>query len=151
MLYSKIRPALGKVCLAPERGLCSADMYPITPRSDLRPLYLMYFMLSTEFTAGVVLLSSRVAMPKMNRRDLGGFAILVPPLNEQDEIIEVDSRESTQELIPREPLSRAIDKLRQYRSGPDLRPPLRGKSTFAIISRRPHARRSSRAGLRGRD
>jgi type I restriction enzyme S subunit len=116
VLYSKIRPALAKVCLAPERGLCSADMYPITPRNDLRPLYLMYFMLSAEFTTGVVLLSSRVAMPKMNRRDLGGFAVLVPPLGEQDEIIQHLCVEHAKIDTTRAAIEMAIDKLRQYRS-----------------------------------
>jgi type I restriction enzyme S subunit len=116
VLYSKIRPALAKVCLAPERGLCSADMYPITPRNDLRPLYLMYFMLSPEFTTGVVLLSSRVAMPKMNRRDLGGFAVLVPPLAEQDAIIEHLREEHAKIDSARTVVEMAIDKLRQYRS-----------------------------------
>jgi type I restriction enzyme, S subunit len=29
IIYSKIRPALNKLCIAPEDGLCSADMYPL--------------------------------------------------------------------------------------------------------------------------
>jgi type I restriction enzyme S subunit len=116
VLYSKIRPALAKVCMAPERGLCSAEMYPITPRTDLRPLYLMYFMLSVEFTTGVVLLSSRVAMPKMNRRDLGSFAVLVPPLDEQDEIIAHLRSQHAKIDSTREVVEIAIDRLHQYRS-----------------------------------
>lgn len=116
VLYSKIRPALAKVCMAPERGLCSADMYPITPRTDLRPLYLMYYMLSVEFTTGVVLLSSRVAMPKMNRRDLGSFAVLVPPLDEQDEIVAHLREQHAKIDSAREVVEIAIDSLRQYRS-----------------------------------
>jgi type I restriction enzyme S subunit len=116
VLYSKIRPALAKVCIAPERGLCSADMYPITPRNDLRPPFLMYYMLSNEFTSGVVLLSSRVAMPKMNRRDLGGFAILVPPLDEQDAIVKYIRDEHAKIDAARTVVEKATVRLRQYRS-----------------------------------
>lgn len=76
----------------------------------------MYFMLSAEFTTGVVLLSSRVAMPKMNRRDLGGFAVLVPPLAEQDAIIGHLREEHAKIDSTRAVVETAIDKLRQYRS-----------------------------------
>ncbi|MCC7193279.1 MAG: restriction endonuclease subunit S [Phycisphaeraceae bacterium] len=87
VLYSKIRPALAKVCVAPVKGLCSADMYPISPRNDCLASLLMYYMVSKPFTTAVVLLSSRVAMPKINRRDLGGFPVLVPPMPEQAAIV----------------------------------------------------------------
>ena len=40
ILYSKIRPKLNKVCIAPFDGLCSADMYPIESKNDTR--YIMY-------------------------------------------------------------------------------------------------------------
>lgn len=116
VLYSKIRPGLAKVCIAPERGLCSADMYPITPRADIRPKFLMYYLLSRTFTAAVVLMSDRVAMPKINRRDLGAFPILVPPLSEQDAIVERIERTATaiDRLADRE--QSAIATLREYRS-----------------------------------
>lgn len=116
VLYSKIRPALAKVCIAPVRGLCSADMYPITPRSDLRPRFLRYFMLSSQFTAAVVLLSSRVAMPKMNRRDLGGFAVPIPPLDEQDEIVSYLESQHAVLDNSRTSIEAAIEQLCEYRS-----------------------------------
>lgn len=95
VLYSKIRPELVKVCIAPCDGLCSADMYPITPRSDLLPEYLMYFMLTSEFTSNVVLSSIRIAMPKVNRQELGAFPVLVPPLQEQEIIVNMIRDETT--------------------------------------------------------
>ena len=45
VLYSKIRPALAKVCIAPYDGLCSADMYAIHPRPDVEPRFVMWSML----------------------------------------------------------------------------------------------------------
>jgi type I restriction enzyme, S subunit len=76
VLYSKIRPALAKACIAPERGLCSADMYPIIPSSRLLPAYLLMQLLSETFTDWAVLESMRVAMPKINREALGAFRLL---------------------------------------------------------------------------
>jgi type I restriction enzyme S subunit len=76
----------------------------------------MYYMLSNEFTSGVVLLSSRVAMPKMNRRDLGGFAILVPPLDEQDALLKYIRDEHAKIDAARIVVEKAITQLRQYRS-----------------------------------
>lgn len=83
VLYSKIRPALMKACIAPEAGLCSADMYPILPGSKLLPEFLLMQLLSKSFTDWAVLESMRVAMPKINRERLGSVRLVVPPLSDQ--------------------------------------------------------------------
>lgn len=65
LIYSKIRPALNKVCIAAGDWLCSADMYPVkVTASDLRARYLLYFMLSEPFVRLMVDESMRVAMQK---------------------------------------------------------------------------------------
>ena len=83
VVYSKIRPALAKVLLAPTDCLCSADMYPLRPRNSLQRDYLFWLLLSTGFTAWSVLQSERVAMPKVNRQTLNNVYIPLPPLSEQ--------------------------------------------------------------------
>ena len=50
LLYSKIRPALVKACIADEDGLCSADMYPIITKNNLLPKFMLYQILSKGFT-----------------------------------------------------------------------------------------------------
>ena len=55
VVYSKIRPALAKVLVAPTDCLCSADMYPLRPRNSLQRDYLFWLLLSTGFTAWSVL------------------------------------------------------------------------------------------------
>jgi type I restriction enzyme S subunit len=88
VIYSKIRPALNKVCLATGDWLCSADMYPVSAREDtLAPEYLLYFMLSEPFVRFMVDESMRVAMPKVNREKLAGCPILLPPREEQSAIV----------------------------------------------------------------
>lgn len=87
LLYSKIRPELNKLCIAPSQGLCSADMYAIRVENDFLIDFLFYLMLSKYFHQYAILESMRVAMPKINRDALGQFKILVPPVNEQVKIV----------------------------------------------------------------
>ena len=86
VVYSKIRPALAKACIPREGGLCSADMYPLTPRSDVDSRFLLYVLISDFFTDQAVLASERVAMPKVNRETLNDFRIARPPLAEQRQL-----------------------------------------------------------------
>ena len=85
IIYSKIRPNLNKVIIAPFNGLCSADMYPIETLNNVR--YFQYLMLSNPFVSQVsVVIQDRVKMPKINQVELGEILILVPPIFEQQQI-----------------------------------------------------------------
>jgi len=83
VVYSKIRPALRKVCIAPVDCLCSADMYPLRPHSGLNEGYLFWTILTEYFSAFAVLESDRVAMPKINRESLKHLVVPFPPNAEQ--------------------------------------------------------------------
>ena len=86
ILYSKIRPLLNKVTIAPFDGLCSADMYPIETMQNTK--FLLYYMLSNAFLESVTNATrDRVKMPKINREELGSIDICVPPLSEQRAIV----------------------------------------------------------------
>lgn len=88
VLYSKIRPALQKACLANDIGLCSADMYPLTVNENLRPKFLLYHLLSARFTHFAVTTSERVAMPKINRESLSEYSFPLPTICEQDALVD---------------------------------------------------------------
>lgn len=94
IIYSKIRPALNKVTIAPERALCSADMYAMSSRKSDDHRYLVYYMLSQPFHSFASEVSARVKMPKINREELGAAPWLRPPLDEQVEIVEYLDRET---------------------------------------------------------
>lgn len=94
VLYSKIRPALRKVCIAPLECLCSADMYPLRPYSGLSGRFLKFQLLSDQFSALAVLESERVAMPKINRETLNEVALVRPPLQEQKSVADFLDRET---------------------------------------------------------
>ena len=95
VVYSKIRPALRKVCIAPEDCLCSADMYPLRSHSGLINPFLFWLILSEEFSALAVLESERVAMPKINRESLKAVVLAVPSSVEQTKIASFLDRETS--------------------------------------------------------
>lgn len=81
ILYSKIRPNLNKLTIAPFDGLCSADMYPIEPK--LPTLFMVYSMLSAYFVSQVsLIIQDRVKMPKINQEELGEIKVVVPSQQE---------------------------------------------------------------------
>jgi type I restriction enzyme S subunit len=94
VIYSKIRPALRKAVIAPFDCLCSADMYPLTPRDFMTADYLHLLLLSDSFSALALLESERVAMPKINRETLNGVRLPVPPRGEQEEIVQTIREET---------------------------------------------------------
>lgn len=114
LLYSKVRPKLNKVTIAPFDGLCSADMYPI--ETKLVTKYLQYFMLSDVFLRQLAITYNRVKMPKINKEELSSIIIVVPPKKIQIEIVEyLDSQLSN---IDRgiDGLEREIELLSEYRN-----------------------------------
>jgi restriction endonuclease S subunit len=87
VIYSKIRPNLIKAAIAPCRGLCSADMYPLLPKPSIRNGYLLEILLSDEFTQFAVSGSMRTGIPKLNREHLIQYQCKVPPIDHQDEYL----------------------------------------------------------------
>ncbi|EPQ3464647.1 restriction endonuclease subunit S [Enterobacter cloacae subsp. cloacae] len=89
VLYSKIRPYLMKVARPMISGICSADIYPLTPvREKMTRDFLFYLLLSEQFTQYAIEGSSRAGMPKVNRNHLFNFAFHLPSLDEQVSICE---------------------------------------------------------------
>lgn len=87
ILYSKIRPYLGKVVLVDFDGLCSADMYPVD--TELEPRYLKWWMLTPEFTRRASGQQARTVLPKINKRALGRLPVPVAQPGDQERIVEI--------------------------------------------------------------
>ena len=85
IIYSKVRPMLNKVTIAPFDGLCSADMYPI--ETSLHTKFLFYYMLSEMFLSQLTMTGNRVKMPKINQDELSSILVLCPPIEEQETIV----------------------------------------------------------------
>lgn len=117
IVYSKIRPNLRKAAIATCDCLCSADMYPISPKTlELSHNYLLQLILSPAFTKFAVDTSMRVAMPKVNREALADCPMWFPDSYEQDLILKFIEQESEPIDTAISRLNREIDLLREYRT-----------------------------------
>ena len=116
VIYSKIRPALAKVVVAPTDCLCSADMYPLSPRHSLQANYLFWLLLSKAFTAWSVLESDRVAMPKINRSTLNSYHLPIPPVSEQAAIVRHLDEAVTNICTATDSARRQIELVQEYRT-----------------------------------
>lgn len=114
ILYSKIRPLLNKVTIAPFSGLCSADMYPI--ETSLHTKYLMYYMLSNKFVSQLEVSKNRVKMPKLNKEELGSMKIIVPSKTEQIKIANYLDRKCNKFEMLKYNLQKQISLLEEYRT-----------------------------------
>ena len=83
LVYSKIRPYLQKACMPNMSALCSADMYPLTPRHGVSGAFMLHVLLSARFTEFATSVSARSGIPKVNRQELSEFHFPLPPLEEQ--------------------------------------------------------------------
>ncbi|ALG91174.1 hypothetical protein TQ29_14480 [Actibacterium sp. EMB200-NS6] len=90
VLYSKIRPYLRKAARPDFQGLCSADVYPLTPRPDrLDRDFLFHLLLGNDFTEYAISGSDRAGMPKVNRNHMFAYRFELPPLEAQRRIATV--------------------------------------------------------------
>lgn len=95
ILYSKIRPSLNKVAIAPYDGLCSADMYPLSVKGNSR--FIIYMMMSDYFLQQVELVTqNRVKMPKINKQELSEIRVAFPDETEQQEIADYIDKQTIQ-------------------------------------------------------
>jgi type I restriction enzyme, S subunit len=83
IVYSKIRPYLRKAILADFQGLCSADMYPLTPAKDICPAFIFAVLLGHHFSCFAAAVSARSGIPKINREEMAQYAFPLPPISEQ--------------------------------------------------------------------
>ena len=85
-------------------------MYPIDALCV--PKYLLYYMLTDCFTVQVTMNDNRVKMPKTNQNELLRVLVAIPPLQEQNRIVEkVDEL-----MILCDKLESEVNKAQQYAS-----------------------------------
>lgn len=84
ILYNKIRPYLNKVAKPTFEGICSADMYPLKPKSqNITKHFLWSVMTSAHFLAYASSVSRRANIPKINQEELSKYVMPIPPLDIQ--------------------------------------------------------------------
>ena len=86
MLYSKLRPYLNKVIVAPEDGYCTSEILPLPFNIDICNEYVRIFLMSDFFLAYANLCSYGVKMPRLGTNDGKKAWFALPPLAEQKRI-----------------------------------------------------------------
>ncbi|GKS65561.1 hypothetical protein YTPLAS72_28650 [Nitrospira sp.] len=114
IVYSKIRPYLRKAILADFDGLCSADMYPLKPASDVSAGFILAAMLGHHFSKYAESVSVRSGMPKINRAELAEYTIALPPTKTEQEVI-AETLSDADALI--ESLEQLLAKKRHLKQG----------------------------------
>jgi type I restriction enzyme S subunit len=104
VLYNKIRPYLVKVARPNFGGLCSADMYPLTPMAGMVTRdFLYYVLMSRRFTDYTIAGSNRAGMPKVNREHLFAYRFKIPPISVQLQVCQhLDAAIETVQLLGHE-------------------------------------------------
>lgn len=89
IIYSKIRPNLNKVALPNFSGLCSADAYPILVKEEIcNREFLGYTLRSQFFLDYILTFSNRTNLPKVNKNQVEGFTLPLPPIEVQNQFSE---------------------------------------------------------------
>ena len=108
IIYSKIRPNLNKVALPDFEVLCSADAYPILPNpKNCNRIFLALAMRSDYFLDYILQFSARTNLPKVNRKEIAGFSMPLPPLSLQNDFATFVERVSQQ----KQTIQQSLDKL----------------------------------------
>ncbi len=87
VLYSKLRPYLKKVLVAPDDGICSPEMVPFSLYANIRSQYFVYVLTSPYVDSIVNSVSYGVKMPRVGTETMVNLPIPLPPLAEQKRIV----------------------------------------------------------------
>ena len=87
VLYSKLRPYLKKVLVAPDDGICSSEMVPFAPYGNIDPQYLVYVLTCPHVDYIINSVTYGVKMPRVGTETMTNLLIPLPPLAEQKRIV----------------------------------------------------------------
>lgn len=87
VLFGKLRPYLAKVFLPESSGICSTEFLVLEPIDKVRRKFLFYVLINQEFIASVNSSTFGSRMPRANWDFIGSQNILIPSLEQQDNIV----------------------------------------------------------------
>jgi len=87
LLYSKLRPYLNKVVIAPKDGFCTSEILPLNFNGVLLNEFAQRLLMSFFFLSTVNMLVYGIKMPRLGRDDAKKIFIPIPPISEQKRIV----------------------------------------------------------------
>ena len=88
ILYSKLRPYLLKILIAPEDGICTPEIVPFHLYGDILPEYVVCFLKSPYVDAVINSVTYGVKMPRVGTETMVNLLVPIPPVAEQIRILE---------------------------------------------------------------
>ena len=95
ILYSKLRPYLLKILVAPEDGICTPEIIPFTCYGNICKDYIVSFLKSPYVDDYINSVTFGVKMPRVSTETMTSLLVPLPPLSEQ---FRIDTK--TKELMP---------------------------------------------------
>ena len=87
VLYSKLRPYLLKVLVAPADGICTPEIVPFSLYGKVLPEYIVAFLKSPYVDGVINAVTYGVKMPRVGTQTMTSLLLPLPPLNEQQRIV----------------------------------------------------------------
>ena len=107
ILYSKLRPYLLKILVAPEGGICTPEIIPFTCYGNICKDYIVSFLKSPYVDDYINSATFGVKMPRVSTETMTSLLVPLPPLSEQ---FRIDTK--AKELMPYiDEYAKAQDKL----------------------------------------
>ena len=87
VLYSKLRPYLKKVLVAPADGICTGEIVPFSVYGNIDPQYIVYVLTCPHVDYVINSVTYGVKMPRVGTQTMAELLIPLPPLAEQKRIV----------------------------------------------------------------
>lgn len=87
ILYSKLRPYLLKILVAPDDGICTPELVPFDTYGEIYNRYIMWVLKAPHINFAVNAVSYGVKMPRVDTETMVNLLVPLPPLEEQHRIV----------------------------------------------------------------
>jgi len=88
ILYSKLRPYLLKILVAPDDGICTPEIVPFRVYGGINPNYIVNYLKSPYADNLINSITYGVKMPRVGTETMTSLLVPIPPLEEQRRIVE---------------------------------------------------------------
>ena len=89
ILYSKLRPYLLKILVAPADGICTPEIVPFSIFGDIDAEYIVAYLSSPYVNNLINAITYGVKMPRVGTETMVNLFVPIPPMNEQKRIVAV--------------------------------------------------------------
>ena len=87
ILYSKLRPYLLKILVAPDDGICTPEIVPFRVYGGIDPNYIVNYLKSPYVDNLINSITYGVKMPRVGTETMTSLLVPMPPLDEQRRIV----------------------------------------------------------------